>query len=296
MNDIADTQSGEFSLPAINSSAQQFTPGQPNELLPGLRRVVAPNGGPMTGPGTNTYILGESARVVIDPGPAIDSHIDSIINESSAPIKFILVTHTHRDHSPAATVLAARCGATLIGIGPPATDWQDQSFRPDRIPENDEVLMLGDVKLRCIYTPGHASNHVCYIHDAYALVFTGDHVMQGSTVVIPPEDGSMSDYIASLRRLEAEALQYIAPGHGKLITNPARVLARLVRHRLHREAKVLGALKRAGEVTLDELLALVYNDVSDNLLPVAVFSLRSHLIKLEAEGLVSGSDAGWSIV
>lgn len=273
--------------------AADFVPGKLLELRPGVHRVVAPNGGMMTGPGTNTYIVGARRKVVIDPGPADEQHVSALLRATDGGPECIVVTHTHRDHSPAAAMLAARCNAQLIGLPPPADPNHDQTFAPQVMPADSEVLMLADSELQAVFTPGHASNHVCWLHAASGLLFTGDHVMQGGTVVIPPPDGDMAAYLASLDKIARLPVSAIAPGHGTLLTDTDYAIRRLVRHRLHREARVYARLLQLGVATLDELLPLVYADVAAARHPVARYSLHAHLIKLRDEGRVTQAGERW---
>ena len=259
-------------------------PGVQKRLDRYVTRITAPNPGVMTGPGTNTYLVGESEIAVIDPGPALDSHIAKILEAGAGRIRWILTTHTHMDHSPASAALKAATGAQVLGRRAPAGASQDQAYAPDRIPVDGERLNLGGLRLRAIHTPGHASNHLCYLLEETRMLFTGDHVMQGSTVVINPPDGDMRAYLASLERLLAEDVAIIAPGHGYLIGAPHAEVKRLMAHRLAREAKVTAALGRLGEATLEELVAQVYDDVSPKIHLVAMRSLTAHLDKLVAEG------------
>ena len=171
------------------------------ELAPGVRRVLAPNPSMMTGPGTNTYLFGIAEIAVIDPGPDIGEHIDRIIDTAGAPIRWVLVTHTHPDHSPGAMSLATRSGAELVGRPPPDHGPQDRTFRPARVLDDGDRLETGEFVLEAVHTPGHASNHLCYRHEETNWLVTGDQVIDGSTVVINPPDGDMRDYIESLRRL-----------------------------------------------------------------------------------------------
>ena len=265
-------------------------PGIPKRLDRFVTRITAPNPGMMTGPGTNTYLVGEQELAVIDPGPAIDAHIEKIIEtgagRSGSRIRWILTTHTHVDHSPAAALLKAQTGAQILGRPRPAEGNQDHSYAPDRVPADGERLALGGFHLRAIHTPGHASNHLCYLLEETKMLFTGDHVMQGSTVVINPPDGDMRVYLASLERLLAEDVAIFAPGHGYLIGAPHKEVKRLIAHRLAREAKVAAALQRRGPATLEELVVDVYDEVSPRLHPVAMRSLSAHLDKLVAEGRV----------
>ena len=259
-------------------------PGIPKRLDRFVTRITAPNPGAMTGPGTNTYLVGERELAVIDPGPAIDSHVGKILAAGAGRIRWILATHTHVDHSPAAALLKAATGAQVLGRPRPAEGNQDHSFAPDRVLAHGDRLCFENVALRAIHTPGHASNHLCYLLEGTKMLFTGDHVMQGSTVVINPPDGDMRAYLASLEKLLDEDIAIFAPGHGYLIGAPHKEVKRLVAHRLAREAKVTAALKRRGEATLDELGPDVYDDVPPRLHPIAARSLSAHLDKLIAEG------------
>ncbi len=259
-------------------------PGIPKRLDRYVTRLTAPNPGAMTGPGTNTYLVGEDELAVIDPGPAIESHVARILAAGGGRIRWILTTHTHMDHSPATAALKAATGAQVLGRPAPKGGSQDQSYAADRVLADGEKLALGKLGLRAVHTPGHASNHLCYLLEETKMLFTGDHVMQGSTVVINPPDGDMRAYLASLEKLLAEDIAIIAPGHGYLIGAPHKEVKRLIAHRLAREAKVTAALGRRGEATLEELLPDVYDDVSPKLYPVAARSLNAHLDKLVAEG------------
>ncbi|HZQ61292.1 MAG TPA: MBL fold metallo-hydrolase [Casimicrobiaceae bacterium] len=272
-----------------------MVPGAPKRLDPLVARIIAPNPGMMTGPGTNTYLVGDAALAVIDPGPAIDSHIDAIVAAGGDRIRWILCTHTHRDHSPAAMALHERTGAQVIGRPAPEGPTQDVHFAPQHIPEDDEVLELGGVRLRALHTPGHASNHVCYLLENTRMLFTGDHVMQGSTVIINPPDGDMRAYLASLERLIALQPAIIAPGHGYLIGSPAREMRRLIEHRLWRERKIVAALEHTANATLEELVPQVYDDVPSSRHAAAARSLLAHLGKLEREGRVLQRDARYRL-
>ena len=230
--------------------------------------------------------MGDSDLALIDPGPAIDSHLEALLAAGAGRIRWVLCTHTHLDHSPAAAAIREATGAQLIGRPAPPGASQDQGFAPERVPAHGETLSLGDISLRALHTPGHASNHVCYLLEQTGMLFTGDHVMQGSTVVINPPDGDMRAYLASLEALLAEEFAIFAPGHGYLIGAPHKELRRLITHRLAREAKVIAALAKLGDATLEALVPAVYDDVSAKLHTVAARSLRAHLDKLVAEGSV----------
>ena len=264
------------------------------ELRPGIRRVLAPNASVMTGPGTNTYLLGEGRVAVIDPGPAIESHISRIIELANAPIAWILVTHTHPDHSPGARLLAEVTGAELIGRPAPEGPHQDATFSPDYFLGDAECLQTSEFVLEAVHTPGHASNHVCYLHQDSDWLFTGDHVIDGSTVVIDPPDGNMKQYIDSLRRVRELGCAAIAPGHGDVITDPVRVIDWIINHRLERESKVAKALHANPGLTARELVPYVYTDVDKKLYGWAARSLLAHLEKLLEDGRASLRDGRWS--
>ena len=269
-----------------------LVPGVPKRLDGHVTRLIAPNPGVMTGPGTNTYLVGEDELAVIDPGPALDSHIEKIL--SFRNIKWILCTHTHLDHSPAAAAIKAATGAQTLGR--PAPSGQDATFAPDRVLEHGEAVQVDGLSLQAIHTPGHASNHLCYLLEQTRMLFTGDHVMQGSTVVINPPDGNMLAYLASLQALLTLDIRILAPGHGYLIGDPHREVRRLIQHRLAREKKVLSALARLGPASLDDLLPAVYDDVPSRIHRVAARSLTAHLDKLAAEGAVKAQGPRYTLV
>jgi glyoxylase-like metal-dependent hydrolase (beta-lactamase superfamily II)/8-oxo-dGTP pyrophosphatase MutT (NUDIX family) len=298
-NEAAYAEIGRIDPDGAGTASFELPSGRVVQLSLRVRRLTAPNGSVMTGPGTNTYFIcdpGSDACVVIDPGPDDATHVDAILAAAPRPIRSILVTHTHRDHSPAATALKARTGAKLFGMRARHRERQDAGFAPDRELAHGERFAAGaQTTLRVIHTPGHASNHLCYLLEEEQTLFTGDHVMQGSTVVINPPDGDMAEYIASLRALLREDLQWLAPGHGFLIERPSDAIERLIRHRLGREAKVLDALRAFGPGALDALLVKVYDDVPLRMHPVAARSLTAHLLKLAAEGRVRESDGRWAV-
>ena len=262
----------------MSSGGEQLT-----ELAPGVRRLIAPNPSIMTGRGTNTYLLGLKEIAVIDPGPALGNHVDAIQRLADGPIKSILVTHTHPDHSPAAALLAQASGAQQFGCMPPPGRYQDQTFSPDYILAGGDTFESDEFSLQVIHTPGHASNHLCYLESGLNWLFTGDHIINGSTVVIDPPDGSMSDYLRSLERIDSLDLDAILPGHGDVIDAPHEAIKWLINHRLEREAKVIAALREQPGSTSRELVALVYRDVDVNLHELAEHSLLAHLIRLEED-------------
>lgn len=272
------------------------TPGAATRIAPGVLRLTAPNPGLMTGPGTNSYIIGEPDCVVLDPGPDIESHVSALVRAAPGRIGWIVLTHTHPDHSPAAMRLKAATRATIAGRTAPEDGRQDLLTRIDRVVHEGETIGSGAAQLRAIATPGHASNHVCYLHAASGLLFSGDHILNGSTTVILPPDGDMAEYLAALAHLRLQTMTAIAPGHGDLIRDPVRAIDALIAHRLARESKTLARLKAAGRATLAALLPLVYDDVSPALHEWARFSLEAHLIKLEREGRATLTGAHWAAV
>jgi len=276
------------------TASAAIVPGEPVTLGPGVQRLTAPNPGMMTGPGTNCYLLGTADRfMVIDPGPADDGHIERILELTGGRISHVLVTHTHRDHSPAARVLRERTGARLVGIPAPEGASQDASFEPDLIPRDGEPFGSDAGPLRAILTPGHASNHVCYLLENQHILFSGDHIMQGSTVVINPPDGDMGAYLSSLGRLLEETIRFIAPGHGFLMGNPHAAIDHLTTHRLAREHKVVKALQLHGPGTLKELTPHIYDDVPPALHGLASRSALAHLLKLAEERIAHCAGEQW---
>lgn len=267
--------------------------GQLRQVSPLIRRLIAPNAGMMTGPGTNTYLVGRDEVTVIDPGPADPAHIDAIATAAGDRLVRVLATHTHRDHSPGATLLAEQTGAELLGMPPPASPENDQAFRPDRALTHGERLVGEECCLQVIHTPGHASNHLCFLLEEEGVVFTGDHIMNGSTVVIAPPDGNMRQYLGSLALLKEYGLSRIAPGHGDMLDSPDAVVDWIIAHRNEREAKVLNRLVKAQLCTIDHLLASVYDDVDPRLFPLAKYSLKAHLEKLEEDGEVITEGGRW---
>lgn len=231
--------------------------------------VLAPNPGPFTGPGTNTWIVSsQGMAIVVDPGPEIASHAAAIRAAlDGLETVAVLVTHNHPDHAPMANGLAAAMGVPAIGFGP------GPGFSPDRPIADGESVSFGSTVALCVATPGHTPDSVCFrVDDA---LFTGDHIMGGSTVVV--ED--MSAYLESLHRLQGTGLEVIYPGHGPVIDAPDAIIAEYVSHRLERERQILGALG-GGASTLGEIVLEVYRDLDPALRPAAAMSVTAHLMKL----------------
>ncbi len=280
---------------------QDLATGEFTQLSPHLGRIVAPNPGPMTGAGTNTYIVGADLQAgpvsIIDPGPALAVHIDTLVREFGGRIDSIVVTHTHPDHSPAAKKLAQLSGAKVYGATPPAdAKYQDESFKADIEVTDNQLLTLAGVTVRAVHTPGHVSNHYCYLLETDGVLLTGDHIMNGSTVVIIPPAGVMKDYIESLQKLKNYPLLSFGPGHGELMPEPHAVIDAIVAHRLRREQKVIDKLTAHAAITREALTVQVYDDVDEKMHFVASMSLWAHLIKLEAEGLALQEDEHWRML
>lgn len=276
----------------------EIRPDEPVRLSARVIRVSADNGSVMTGPGTNTYLVAGANNewAVIDPGPLDAAHVQAVLDAAPGPIRWIFATHTHPDHSPATVMLKARTGARVHGRIADHAEWQDGTFLPDQVLAGGERIALGaGSTLRAIHTPGHASNHVCYLLEEEKTLFTGDHVMQLSTVVINPPDGDMAAYVASLRELLAEDLEWLAPGHGFLMAQPRRAFEWIIEHRLKREAKVVAALRELGPAPADALLAQVYDDVPRRLHAMAMRSLNAHLFKLRDEARAAQQGERWSL-
>lgn len=258
--------------------------GVASALSPMVRRVLAPNPGVMTGPGTNTYLVGIDEVAVIDPGVDVESHLDAIVGCGGDRIRWILCTHTHPDHSPGAAPLKKRTGAEVL-----AFESRDGLDVDTQITEGFRIEAT-EFRLRAVHTPGHASNHLCYLLEGERLLFSGDHIMQGSTVVIAPPDGDMGAYLESLERIRSMRLRFIAPGHGHLIDDPRSIIDDYIQHRLEREQQVLASV-HAGDRTADQIVARLYPDLIDELVCRAKQTVHAHLRKLATEGKVTTQDA-----
>jgi glyoxylase-like metal-dependent hydrolase (beta-lactamase superfamily II) len=266
--------------------------GVASALSPMVRRIVCDNPSFMTGPGTNTYLIGIDEIAVIDPGPDDAGHLDAIAGCGGDRIRWILLTHTHLDHSPGAKGLRDRTGAELL-----AFDERD-GIAVDGTLRDGDVIEATEYHLQVVHTPGHASNHLCFLLPEERTLFSGDHIMQGSTVVISPPDGDMRTYLASLERLKQirPRLRTIAPGHGHLSEDPSAVIDGYIAHRLEREQQVLSTLQAEGTASIPDLVTKIYTDVPVELHPVAERSVWAHLRKLAEDGLVDGEafDQPWS--
>lgn len=269
-------------------------PGEIVTLSPLVRRITAPNPGMMTGPGTNCYVVGREAVTVIDPGIDDAGHMALIREAAQGPIRRIVVTHTHPDHSPGSRTLAKLTGAPVLAHAKRLQGIRDESFHADAHLADGDVVGTGQGRLRCLYTPGHAADHICYLLEAEGLLFAGDHIMEGTTVVIAPPDGDMGDYLDSLERLKSEPIRCIAPGHGDLIHEPNRIFQGIIDHRLAREVQILSLLKESGDLTIAGLVERIYTHVPQALHPMAQMSVYAHLLKLQNEKRVQGE--GFEVV
>ena len=258
-------------------------------------RILGRNPGPMTGPGTNSYLVGESRLSLIDPGPRDSAQLQSFLEAiGNRKLEYILATHTHGDHSPGAADLQRATGAELVGLPAPEHGYNDASFTPARTWRHDDLLDCGEYTIRMLHTPGHVSNHFCYLLCEEQLLFTGDHVLQGTTSVILPPDGNMSDYLDSLNELQQVPLRYLAPGHGNLIHDPHAEINKLIEHRIRRESKIERGLAGIGSCTLEELVVVVYDDVDESMHRWACRTMLAHLEKLEREGRARREGEQWS--
>jgi glyoxylase-like metal-dependent hydrolase (beta-lactamase superfamily II) len=266
-----------------------------------VRRLLAGNPSPFTFTGTQTYVVGEGEVAVIDPGPDDPAHVDALIRTLQAErVAAILVTHTHRDHSPASRPLAAATGAPVVGCtslaleddGPRADAAFDFDYAPDRVLRDGERVAGPGWTLEAVATPGHTSNHLCFALAEAGALFTGDHVMGWSTSIISPPDGNMADYMRSLHRLLERDDRVYYPTHGPAVTDPKAHVQALIDHRRMREARILAQLA-AGAATIPDMVAAIYQDVDPSLHPAAQRSVLAHLIDLEQRGRVACDGEKW---
>ena len=267
----------------------------PVTLLRNLRRLTAPNAGPMTGPGTNSYIVGDASTgyIVIDPGPRDDDHTARLFEATGGDIRAIVCTHSHADHSPGAAPLQALCAGKppILGLPSAPTARPASHFVPDRELADGERLVLEGATaetthtLRVVHTPGHAANHLCLVLEEDGLLFSGDHILNGSTTVVDPPDGNMSDYLDSLTRLDEVCadgdIDFILPAHGYVIGSARDTIAALRMHRLKREARVLAAMRAQPDGTPQDWLPVAYADVPERMWPMAARSLAAHVARIQ---------------
>jgi glyoxylase-like metal-dependent hydrolase (beta-lactamase superfamily II) len=270
-----------------------LTPEVPSALSPLVRRIVASNPSHMTGPGTNTYLVGIDEVAVIDPGPAAAKHVKAIVGAAMRErVRWVLLTHTHPDHSPATAALVKATGAEVL-----AYTKRDPELKVDRTIGEGDVVDGTEFRLEVLHTPGHAPNHLCFFLDEERVLFTGDTILDGMySVVSPRTGGDMAKYMATLERLRKIRVTRIAPGHGDVIDEPRARIDDYLQHRRQREKQVLALVKKQGPVKIREIVAALYPDTPEPLLPVAANQVQAHLVKLRAEGKVTGRDAksAWS--
>jgi glyoxylase-like metal-dependent hydrolase (beta-lactamase superfamily II) len=273
------------------------------EVAPLVRRVLADNPSPFTYTGTQTYIVGRGEVAVIDPGPDLPEHVEALLRAVEAEtVKAILVTHTHRDHSPAARPLADATGAPIVGCAPLAFDDAgpradaafDTAYRPDRVMSDGDRVEGAGWTLEAVATPGHTSNHLCFALLEEQALFSGDHVMGWSTTVVAPPDGDMAAYMASLDKLMARSDRIYYPAHGEPVERPQRFVRGLIGHRKQREGQILRLLKR-GESDIQTMVGAMYKGLDPRLHGAAGRSVLAHLIDLKGRGLVRQAGDQWSI-
>ncbi|HYU11329.1 MAG TPA: MBL fold metallo-hydrolase [Stellaceae bacterium] len=273
-----------------------FEYGRLERIAPGIRRIVANNPGPFTFKGTGTYVVGEGEVAVIDPGPELEEHIAALVTSlAEEQVSHILVTHTHRDHSPAAKALKAATGAPTYGFGPHAggkhgepgiEEGGDWDFTPDVVVHDGEWIEGGKWRFEAVHTPGHTSNHLCFALPGSGILFSGDHVMGWSTSVIAPPDGDMAAYMASLDKLLQRRDTVYWPTHGPAITEPQRHVRAFIAHRREREAGIIDCLK-AGIETIDAMVERLYVGLNPSLRRAAGRSVLAHLIDLAGRDIVA---------
>ena len=271
------------------------------QISPRIGRVLAPNPSHFTYTGTQTYLVGTADVAVIDPGPPDEDHLAALVAAiGDRPVRAILCTHTHRDHSPAARPLSLRTGAPVIGCapltleddGPRADAAFDPSYDPDRILSDGEQVAGEGWTLEAVTTPGHTSNHLCFALLQENALFTGDHVMGWSTSVISPPDGDMADYMRSMQRLldRDDAVYY--PAHGAPVPNPRRLVRGMMGHRKQREGQIIRFLERNGVSEIPAMVAEMYKGVDPRLHPAAGRSVLAHLIDLDGRGVAAVTEDG----
>jgi glyoxylase-like metal-dependent hydrolase (beta-lactamase superfamily II) len=292
-----DNQSGADAQPSAPSFAlEEARSGVVTRISPLVRRLIAPNPSVFTFTGTCSYIVGEGEVAILDPGPENDAHLAALLAAAAGErVAYIVVTHSHRDHSSLASRLRTATGATIVGArahvaGPGAGEAldaaHDQTYSPDTVMAEGDEIAFGGVRLTALATPGHAANHLAFALPQENALFTGDHVMAWSTSVVAPPDGSMSDYMASLEKLRARDDEVYWPGHGGPVAEPERYVRALIGHRKQREAAILARLE-AGPATIPEIVAKVYVGLDPQLKGAAGLSTLAHLDDLLKRGVVA---------
>lgn len=287
----------------FNSGDMTVAAGSIRRVSPLIRRLVAPNPGPFTGTGTGTYIVGRHMVAVIDPGPDCPDHLNALLSGlGTERVSHILVTHTHRDHSPAARPLQSRTGAPILAFGPhgaaqrqdlpPALasgdveEGADHAFQPDfTLSDGDRITGKGWT-LEAIWTPGHTSNHMCFALDAERALFTGDHIMGWSSSIISPPDGDMGTYMKSLERIYLREDAVLWPTHGPPIRAPRAHIKALITHRKNREHGIISLL-RDGTDKVPAIVRILYASLPKAMHPAAERSVLAHLVDLYDRGIIA---------
>ncbi|MFI5372568.1 MAG: MBL fold metallo-hydrolase [Candidatus Eisenbacteria bacterium] len=275
-----------------------LTPGIASALSPLVRRIVAPNPGPFTGPGTNTYLVGIDEVAVIDPGPDDKRHIDAIVGASMRErVRWVLLTHTHPDHAPGTARLVKATGAEVLAYGKRLD--KDTDIVPDRIIGEGDTIEGTEFGLEVLHTPGHAPNHLCFLLEEERVLFTGDTVLDGMySVVSPARGGDMAEYLRTLSRVEKLRLARLAPGHGNAIDDPKPRVQDYLAHRVQRERQVLRVLKD-GPARIADIVTALYaeRELHPKLVEAAGWQIHAHLLKLKAEGKVTGASvkSAWKL-
>lgn len=283
------------------NTALQFSYGLPDAVAEGVARLVAPNAGPLTFKGTNTYLVGDRRLAVIDPGPDDAAHRTAILAAAAGrSITHIIATHAHRDHVDGVSSLRAATGAQTYGYrrsaipaggaGDAEAEYVGHSFTPDVHVDHGDTIEGDGWKLTALHTPGHAPDHLCLALDQRGVIFSGDHVMAWNTSVVAPPEGRMSDYLRSLELLLGRDESLMLPGHGGAIEEPRRTVKAYLLHRKWREQAILEAVRR-GTNTVRALLPLIYRDLDKAVVGAATLSLRAHIEHLAERGLIACDDS-----
>jgi glyoxylase-like metal-dependent hydrolase (beta-lactamase superfamily II) len=270
-------------------------------VAPGIARLLAPNPSPFTFTGTQVHLVGEERLAVIDPGPDVPGHLEALLAAiGERAVEAILITHTHRDHSPMSRPLSAATGAPIIGCAPVDAaalgDWGesfDADYVPDRVLGDGETIAVAGRTLTAIATPGHASNHLCFADEAAGVLFSGDHVMGWSTSVVLPPDGDMGDYVRSLQKLQKRSETLYFPAHGEPVNNPQQLVRGMIGHRMQREKQVL-RLVGEGRATIPDIVAAGYAGLDPRLTGAARATVWGHLVELAKRGLVIQEGDRWT--
>jgi glyoxylase-like metal-dependent hydrolase (beta-lactamase superfamily II) len=269
--------------------------------------ILAPNPGPMTYRGTNTYIIDNNELAIIDPGPLNDEHFDNILKViDERPVKFIFLTHSHIDHSPLAKQLSNKLGTQIFAFGPSDSGLSkvmllliaegykslaegiDNDFIPDHFIKDGDKFILGNKNIKVIHTPGHMGNHVCFQYDD--ILFSGDHVMDWATSMVSPPYGDLTQFMASCRMLQTKQFDLFLPGHGEPVRNPSERLNFIISHRLDREEQIISTIKNT-PMTAIEITKIIYTEIDQRLIPAATRNVFAHLIDLKERGIVEFNGA-----